>query len=796
MSVKAIIPGVGEVVVQGAASEATLQALLGAFKGFKGEAGAPQPGAGGAGAGDDANAPGKIRKQVADATVGALKESAGTASKMYSDAFSNQTPGIKNFTGVLADFAPVGKDVIKNFGGVIGDQVEIFRNLSTVGIDLGDSILQAQLATGQARLPLEVFGKTIKENSTTFSNAFGGATAGASKFAEISGKVMDKQGQNLARLGFSIDEIAEYSASYIEQMQRSGRAQSMSTSELAAGAEKYNLELDKLSKATGISRQQLDEANKAAQRDTRMRLALSNLGDTERAAVTAKLEELKKLDPTGKMAAGFADLIAGGGVALTKEARNFTLAMQQSGVDASKMTRDIYSGQKGAVDQMNAGFSRAAKEAQNMSEGQKRTTTALATMGVETPMYMKATLAGMGDSQKKIDEANKAQAEKLKSADPTRGVAGLDQTLTNVQNSLKKTFIESGVLQDTATGLSGAAVEANKFVQSMQGMNTPTLLATLFGAGFAKEIAKSLADIAIAAGSGYAAGKLAGGGKKETPGAEPEGKKPKTPEGPDGKKPPGAGKVGEEVADELDKKGSWWKRAADAFKKNKVVLGVLTAGGTLVVFSEEAKEIASTAVDKITGTNFGGREIKSTTEYLDNNKPPVAGAEVPKAAVEPLKNPVTEATQASIDRSGEVVRSLNQNVRELNESLKTINWNQLIIPETVGTSIDAGSIKLKNLRDEITTTTSAFKDLNNTNLDQLNNNITKLSETIKSSMKSEQKEGAPGNVKVSDASSKEMVDLLNQLNMNMSQLVSHQSDAVDYLSKTAKYTRQTSNNSA
>jgi hypothetical protein len=519
---------------------------------------------------------------------------------------------------------------------------------------------------------LEIFGKTIKENSNTFSMAFGGATAGAKQFAEISGKVMDKQGQSLAKLGFSIDEISEYSASYIEQMTRSGRAQNMLTTELAAGAEKYNLELDRLSKATGISRQQLDEANKAAQRDTRMRLALSNLGETERNAITAKIEELKKIDPTGKLAAGFSDLIAGGGVALTKEARMFTLAMSQAGVDAGKMTRDIANGQAGAVEQVNAGFKQVAVSARNMSDAEKKTTTAMATLGQDTPMYVRASFAALGDGNAAMAAATKEQADKLKSEDLTRGAAGLDQTLTNVQNSLKKTFIESGVLDDTAKAMGGAVTATESFVKSMQGMNMPALMTTMFGAAFAKEIIASLSTIAIGVASGYAGNKLAG--VKKEPAVDTDSKKTKTPDGPDGKKVPNAGKVAEEALEDVDNKGSWWKRAIEALKRNKKIIVGTTVGGAVLLFSEEAKDLAIAGFDKLTGANFGGRETKSTTEYLDGNKPTVAGAEVSKAT-EAAKNIVPEGTQASMDKSGETVKLMNNNVRELNESLKTINWN-------------------------------------------------------------------------------------------------------------------------
>jgi len=789
MSVKAIVPGVGTVIVENAAEDSTLRQILAAIN----KSGIPaggKPGAtpgGGGGAGDnDARAEQMRKGAETEKEYKARMKLAGDAVSLGADSFaktfSNTTPTIKDFSGVLAQMPGANikgvSDVVQQFGGTLEDQIQIFRTLSGSGIDLGDSLLQAQLSAGEARLPLEIFGKTVKENSQSLAMAFGSATAGATKFAETQGKFMAQSGQKFAALGFSMDELATYNASYMEQQQRNGRLSKMSTDEIVAGQEKYNEELDRLSKATGLSRQQIDEANKSSQRDARMKLALGKLDADQQAAVNAKIKQLEQLDPTGKMAAGFKDIIAGGGVAVTAEARQFALTMQSAGVDASKMGREIFNGSKSAVDDMNAGFSKAAKASENISEGERRTAAAMATMGQMTPMLGKAVLQGMGDSQKAAAMAKEEQEKRLAASktDPTRAVAGLDQTLTNVQNSFKKLFIESGVLDLTATGLKSAASGAEAAAEKFAKLDPAARIPVLFGAALGKEIADALIKAGVGTAIGYAGAKAAGMDYKKYEemkkgGGEPKGGEPKTPKG-EPVKPGAAAEAAEDVA----KAGKLEKIVSTI--KNPWAWAIATTAG-LIIYKDEV-------VDFLTPDFLKTKTNAAANAQTENTKNTVPGAEIPKANAP--KPPETNAA--------EPVAKLNQEVNALKTALKDVDYSKLMFPEAVGSSIDAGVIKLKNLREEITTTTSAFKDLNNTNLDQLNNNINKLSETIKSSMKSEQKEGAPGNVKVSDASSKEMVDLLNQLNMNMSQLVSHQSDAVDYLSKTAKYTRQTSNNSA
>lgn len=786
MPVKAIgVPGAGTITIENAAEESTMRQILAAIN----KSGIPS--------GKESATPGATTAESDKALAERIKAGQGEEDKFskrakvagdavafaadsFGKTFSNTTPTIKDFSGVLSQM-PGGNikginNIITQFGGTLEDQIQIFRTLSGSGIDLGDSLLQAQLSAGEARLPLEIFGKTVKDNSQMLALAFGSATAGATKFAETQGKFMAQSGQKFAALGFSMDELAQYNASYMEMQQRNGRLSRMSTDEIVAGQERYNEELDRLSKATGLSRQQLDEANKAAQRDARMKLALGKLDEGQQAAVNAKIKQLEQLDPTGKMAAGFKDLIAGGGVALTAEARQFTLSMQSAGVDASKMSRDIFSGSKNAVENMNAGFSKAAKASESITEGERRTAAAMATMGQVTPMLGKAVLQGMGDSAKAAEMAKEEQKKRLEAAktDPTRQVAGLDQTLTQVQNSFKKSFIETGVLDNTASGMKKAAEGAEFVAQKFKELSPDNRMAALFGAA----LGKTITDAALS--EGYKAAVSAAGAKRAGMSTEDYEKAKKT-----GKIPepevkttkPGTGLPRPEgfesaagAADDVAKASKMEKIMATL--KSPYAWAIATTAG-LIIYKDEV-------VDFVTPDFLKNKN--AATVQKETNKNIVPGAEIPKAN-EPK---VPEVPTGSVEK-------INQEVNALKTALKDIDYSKLMFPEAVGTSIDSGVIKLKNLRDEITTTTSAFKDFSNVNLQNLNSNISKLSETLKEVNKPKEDTKTSSATGLND-SNKQVVELLNQLNTNMGNLASMQGDAVDYLSKTAKYTRQASNN--
>lgn len=373
--------------------------------------------------------------------VGAERLSNGFG-KVLTSIFTDTTPTIESF----ASKVPIVGGLLGALGGILDSNIKTFRDLAGAGVDLGRGLFAAQNAAAKAGLPLEVFAKVVRDNSQTLAKFGGTAGEGAKVFAGVMGG-MKKSGftQNLARLGLSMDEMAENTASYMELQVRRGRAEQMTDAQLLKGAQSYNLELDKMSRATGISRKALDEQNKAMARDARMKLATAKLSEEERLALTAQITQLDQLDPTGQLSAGFKDLIASGGVATTEASRNLVLAMQNSGQDIQSTAAGIYAGTKGSVANADKNFTALGRATENLTEGQRKTGTVLATQGKANLFTMTAAAAGFKSVTDGAAKATKEQSAAIK--DSSKAAAAADQALTDVVNSLKSAVLESGILE-------------------------------------------------------------------------------------------------------------------------------------------------------------------------------------------------------------------------------------------------------------------------------------------------------------------------------------------------------------
>lgn len=372
--------------------------------------------------------------------VNNISSASNIAGNLIKQAFTDATPTVEGFASKI----PIVGGLLGAMGGVLDSNIKHFRELAQAGVDLGKGIYAAQRAAARAGLPLEVFAKTVRESSQGLALFAGSASAGAQVFTDTMAS-MKKSGftKSLAQLGMSMDEIAANTASYMEIQARTGRAGQMTQTQITQGAMQYNEELDKLARATGIQRKTLDEANKAAARDARMRTALAKLEPAERQRVLARIKQMEEAG-AGEAAEGLKDLIASGGVAVTQNARNLTLTNRQFAEDARAISR----GQQGSVEGLDKTLRDTAKNAQNMGEGARLTATTLATMGKTTPMYMALTMEGFTNAGNDIKKATKDQVQAK--ADESKKIAALDQTLTDLINKLKATLIDSGLLEKFA----------------------------------------------------------------------------------------------------------------------------------------------------------------------------------------------------------------------------------------------------------------------------------------------------------------------------------------------------------
>jgi hypothetical protein len=401
-------------------------------------------------------------------------------------------------------------------------------------------------------------------------------------------------------------------------------------------------------------------------------------------------------------------------------------------------------------------------------------------------------MAAMGDSQKKIAAANEEQAKKLASQDPTRAVAGLDQTLTEVQNSFKKSLIESKVLDATANGMSAAATAAEKAADKFAGMNTTEKLGTVLGIEFARVVGPLIA--------GYLAGKgvekigdrmdARAASKAEMKVEQEKVSKmnPAEKAAYDAEKKAAVAAAEKKAATEAAEKGGIGKRVLGHLKgRAGSIVALLSVGGAVYLANEY--DAVGSIIEGLAGSSSEQPKSLSLAEQRERDKLTTPGAEISKAS-QPTQS--TLPAPQGVDRT---TNTMSQDVDALKTALRDVDYSKLMFPDSVGTSIDSGIIKLKNLTESINITTSAFKDLNNVNLNTLNDSINKLSSAVEKQNTTSKSDTKVSSV-VPQGAEKELVTLLNQLNTSMGQMVSQQSDAVDYLSKTAKYTRQTSNNSA
>jgi hypothetical protein len=203
-------------------------------------------------------------------------------------SFSSLNPVIDGVSGALGEMAkiiPVAGNAVaaalklaaegsKFLLSQLETATKSFQEIGRVGALTSSGLTglrQQFLRSGQT---LQGFQKTISANADTLARFGGTAGAGAEKFSEIVGGLVDSNfGDQLRNLGFTADDIGESTAGFIQQQTRLGLAQTKSQAQLIQGSKQYAEELDVLAKLTGQSRAELQKQQDAALSESRFRAA-------------------------------------------------------------------------------------------------------------------------------------------------------------------------------------------------------------------------------------------------------------------------------------------------------------------------------------------------------------------------------------------------------------------------------------------------------------------------------------------------------------------------------------------
>jgi hypothetical protein len=145
---------------------------------------------------------------------------------------------------------------------------------------------------GLSMKELGVYTNAVAANSAELALFKGTAFEGRQAFADI-GAAMKPFRASLEGAGISLEDQIAGTAGYLRLQTQIGQSQNKSTTELANGARKYLVEMDGLSKLTGMQREEMEKQMEAARSEQRFRAkldAMRSSGDAKQIAAADKME--------------------------------------------------------------------------------------------------------------------------------------------------------------------------------------------------------------------------------------------------------------------------------------------------------------------------------------------------------------------------------------------------------------------------------------------------------------------------------------------------------------------------
>lgn len=346
----------------------------------------------------------------------------------------------KHVTGLIGEFPIFGKilgDTGQMFFNVLDGQIDTFRQMSGVGADLGDDLFKWTSKSAEARTSLDTLTSVISENSKTLALSFGGATEGAEMYIRTLSGVR-KLSKDFTALGYTVEEQAEYTAEYIELQRRQGLLQGRTALQLTQGTKNYMIELDKLSRITGMSRKEAADAMKAAADDKRLKALMHNMEKNASENLKKTIAMLEAQSPD--LANAFKELVATGGVPVTEGATAMALQNQKLTQLAKQFSDGSLVTMDDSITAINAEIDNAKKI---VGANGKIISTSMAAgvTGVWDSVLDLLSMNKIKDYQTAIDEQTKAQEAQ------TKQLAEFESNAIAMQTKIQKEFIESDVFK-------------------------------------------------------------------------------------------------------------------------------------------------------------------------------------------------------------------------------------------------------------------------------------------------------------------------------------------------------------
>jgi len=188
-----------------------------------------------------------------------------SGASVYNNAINSTANAVDSFASkfglfgkILGTVATAGAKYITAVTDQSDALFKTYQDISRSGLAVGmqDTFDNLQ-SMGYTVKELGNMSTLLKQNTETLIALGGTAADGAKQFAQVSRDIQFSEvGTRLKRMGMSVDDINQGIADYLSIQQLSGSTQKMTDQQLAASAEEYIIQQDKLTKLSGLAAKQ------------------------------------------------------------------------------------------------------------------------------------------------------------------------------------------------------------------------------------------------------------------------------------------------------------------------------------------------------------------------------------------------------------------------------------------------------------------------------------------------------------------------------------------------------------
>jgi murein DD-endopeptidase MepM/ murein hydrolase activator NlpD len=303
----------GGSIVQNAASEATLQELIKAVNKMNKAA-----------SGRANTMPG-----TTPSTQSAAKFSPMGMVSSLAGEVGEQLGNVLGSIGSLAGLIAAGNDKLSSYTTVLNDQVikklpllggalgaagdvvnftvgtleswnDSLKSASQSGAAFGQNMLRLRNAAAMSYLELDDFVGIVKANSEKLIGFGDIVTEGAEAFAYYNNIVKRKGGvarEQLLQMGYSSKGVSEMMIGFMDRVMRGTRVTQIRDREFNSMFGAYALQVDRISKLTGMDAARQEQAMAGAEQDTLYQLKMNSLTKEQRLRMTQALREYSVMFP-------------------------------------------------------------------------------------------------------------------------------------------------------------------------------------------------------------------------------------------------------------------------------------------------------------------------------------------------------------------------------------------------------------------------------------------------------------------------------------------------------------------